>query len=237
MTPLLALVPASPLWTWIHRLGGPGLILLGLADNSVVPLPGSMDVVVIILSAHHRSWWPYYAFMAVVGAVLGGYVTYRLAEKGGEETLEKKIGKQKAGTVYRRFKKRGFWTIVVGAVLPPPFPVVPFLIAAGALHYPKKNFIAALAFGRAMRFFAVAYLAHIYGKQIVYWGQHYYHPILYTLIGLAVAGAIAALVYFKWYRPKKQREEKQQGKKVEQFPIPFHEHKKDTQGARKRKAQ
>jgi len=222
---LLAVVYVSPVWTWLHRLGGPGLILLGLADNSAIPLPGSMDVFLILLAAHHRAWWPYYAVMAVVGSVLGGYVTYRLAEKGGEETLEKKVGKQKAEKVYRQFKKRGFWTIVVGAVLPPPFPVVPFLIAAGALHYPKKNFIAALATGRAIRYFAVAYLGHIYGKQIVHFGERYYHPILYSLIALAVLGAIAALVYFKWYRPRKQREEREEGKKVEQFPIPFrHEH-------------
>lgn len=216
-----AVVYESALWAWLRRLGGPGLILLGLADNSVVPLPGSMDVFVILLTAHHPSWWPYYAFMAVVGAVLGGYVTYRLAEKGGEETLEKKVGKRKAEKVYRRFKKHGFSTIVIGAILPPPFPVVPFLIAAGALHYPKKNFIAALATGRAIRFFAVAYVAHVFGQQIIQWGSQYYHPILYTLIALAVLGAIGALLYFTWWRPKKRREERQKGQKVEQFPIPF----------------
>jgi membrane protein YqaA with SNARE-associated domain len=218
---ILALVSASPLWTWLHRLGGPGLIVLGLLDNSAIPLPGSMDVFVILLAAHHREWWPYYAFMAVVGAVVGGYVTYRLAEKGGEETLEKKVGKKKAEKVYRKFKEHGFTTIAIGAILPPPFPIVPFLIAAGALHYPKKNFIAALATGRAIRFFALAYLAHLYGKQIVAWGSRYYQPIFWTLIALAVLGGVAAAVYFAWYRPKKQREERQQGKKVEEFPNPF----------------
>jgi membrane protein DedA with SNARE-associated domain len=230
---LLVVVRSSPLWTWLHRLGGPGLIVLGLLDNSAIPLPGSMDVFVIVLAAHHRAWWPYYAFMAVVGAVVGGYVTYRLAEKGGEETLEKKVGKKRAEKVYRKFKKHGFSTIVVGAILPPPFPVVPFLIAAGALQYPKKNFIAALATGRAVRFFALAYVAHLYGEQIISWGSHYYKPILYSLIALAVLGAISALVYFKWWRPKKQGEERQQGKKVEQFPIPFREDR-NQQDKRKR---
>jgi membrane protein YqaA with SNARE-associated domain len=229
---ILALVSASPLWTWLHRLGGPGLIVLGLLDNSAIPLPGSMDVFVILLAAHHRAWWPYYAFMAVVGAVIGGFVTYRLAEKGGEETLEKKVGKRRAEKVYRKFKEHGFTTIVIGAVLPPPFPVVPFLLAAGALHYPKKNFIAALATGRAIRYFALAYLAHIYGKAIVDWGARYYKPIFWSLIALAVLGGVAAAVYFAWYRPKKQREERQKGKKVEQFPIPFREQK--TQDKKRR---
>lgn len=230
---LLTLVPASPLWTWLHRLGGPGLILLGLADNSAIPLPGSMDVLVILLSAHHRSWWPYYAFMAVVGAVIGGFVTYRLAERGGEGMLEKKVGKRKAERVYRRFKEQGFTTIVVGAILPPPFPVTPFLIAAGAMHYPKKNFIAALATGRAIRYFGLAYLGHIYGKAILRWGSQYYKPILYALIGLAVVGGIAALVYFVWYRPKKQREQRRRGNKVQEFPVPFQEEKSSKQRRRK----
>jgi hypothetical protein len=34
---------------WIYQLGGVGLIPLGLLDSSVVPIPGSMDVLTIIL--------------------------------------------------------------------------------------------------------------------------------------------------------------------------------------------
>ena len=41
-------------WRWILRLGGPGLLLIGIADNSVVPLTGSMDVLTIWLAAGHR---------------------------------------------------------------------------------------------------------------------------------------------------------------------------------------
>ena len=33
---------AASLWSWLRHLGGVGLVLLGLADNSVVPLPGSV---------------------------------------------------------------------------------------------------------------------------------------------------------------------------------------------------
>src|SRR5579884_2982131 len=134
MRALVSLVLASSLGNWIHRLGGPGLILLGIIDNSAIPIPGGMDIFVILLSAHRREWWFYYAFMAIVGALLGGYLTYRLAEKGGEETVEKKIGKQRAQKVYDKFKKRGFPTISVSGVLPPPFPIVPVLMAAGVLE-------------------------------------------------------------------------------------------------------
>jgi len=56
---LLATLPES-VWKWIHRLGGPGLILLGIADNTpfVSAPPGSEDLFVILLSAHCHEWWP-----------------------------------------------------------------------------------------------------------------------------------------------------------------------------------
>ncbi len=85
---------AVSVWTWLRHLGGVGLVLLGLADNSVVPLPGSMDVLTIYLAARHRQLWWYYALMATVGAVIGGYITYGLARKGGKEAFERKLSKQ-----------------------------------------------------------------------------------------------------------------------------------------------
>ena len=231
---LLALVPTSALWTWLHRLGGPGLILLGLLDNSAIPVPGSMDVFVILLAAHRRAWWPYYSFMAVVGAAIGGYVTYRLAEKGGEETLEKKIGKRQAQKVYDRFKKRGFGTIAVSAVLPPPFPMVPVLMAAGVLQYPRKKFLAALASGRAARYFALAIMGRFYGTAILATLNRYYEPLLYILIALAALAGVAALLYFEVYRPRKQGEERSQGRPVENFPSPFHRQEKSDKNRRAR---
>jgi membrane protein YqaA with SNARE-associated domain len=216
---LLAYI-ASSFMSWVHRLGGPGLILLGIADSSLVPLPGSMDVFTILLVSVHRDWWPYYGFMATVGAVLGGYITYRLAEKGGEKALEKKIGKPRAEKVYKKFEKRGFQTVVIGAVLPPPFPIVPFLMAAGILQYPCKKFLAALALGRGVRFFAVAYLGHLYGQAIIGFFGRYKQPVLYALIALAVVGTVAAIWYFKFYRPKRRHEQKRDGEPVEELPIP-----------------
>lgn len=203
---LLTATFTSSVWTWLQHLGGPGLILLGIIDSSVIPVPGSMDVAVILLCGNHKEWWAYYGLMATVGTVIGGYITYRLAEKGGEETLEKKIGKNRAGKVYKRFRKHGFATVVLGGVMPPPFPIVTVLAAAGALHYPTKKFLAAITAGRAIRFFGVAYLASIYGQAILSWLSHSYKPILYTLIGLAVAGGIWALIYFGRRRTHKQNE-------------------------------
>ena len=196
-------------WKWIHRLGGPGLILLGLADSApfISAPPGSEDIFVIVLAGRHHESWAYYAFMATVGEVLGGYLAYRLAEKGGQQTLERKLAKPRAERIYKRFEKHGFMTVFTGAILPPPFPFSYVPMAAGVMQYPGKNFLTALTEGRAARFFAVAYLGRTYGRQMISFFSRHYRQSLDALIALAVLAGIGALVYFKWYRPRMRREE------------------------------
>ncbi len=206
MRAFVSLIIASGWDRWLLRLGGPGLIVVGLIDNSVIPIPGGMDVFTILLTARRREWWIYYALMATAGALVGGYLTYRLAKKGGKAELEKKIAKRRLAKVYSKFEKRGFSTVFLSAMIPPPFPMVPVLMTAGVLQYPPKRFLLALGVGRGIRFFALAFLGRLYGTQIIGWLTRYYKPFLYVLIGLAVAGAIAALVYFKWYRPRHQQQ-------------------------------
>src|SRR5438045_7055014 len=200
------MLAATSTMAWLRRLGGPGLILLGIAVNSVVPLPGSMDVFTIWLSARHGDRWPYYAAMATVGALIGGYITYALAKKGGKQALERKFPGRKAEKLYQRFERWGFWTVTVPALLPPPFPIVPFLLAAGALQYSKKKFLGALALGRGIRFTIVAGLGAHYGNHIVRFFSKYYEQALYTLIGLAVVAALFTLMGYLRYRKKTAEE-------------------------------
>jgi membrane protein YqaA with SNARE-associated domain len=202
----LVVIPDS-VWTWIQGLGGLGLILLGLADN--VPFvsapPGSEDVFLILLSAHHPQWWVYYSFMATVGEVLGGYLGYRLAAKGGRETFEKKVGRARAEKIYERFEKRGYLTVLTGSILPPPFPFSSLVMAAGVMQYPRQKFFSALLAGRGARFLAVAFLGRVYGQQMIGFFSRHYRTAFYVLISVVVIAGIGALVYFIWYRPKQRR--------------------------------
>jgi membrane protein YqaA with SNARE-associated domain len=103
------------LWHGLRRLRSIGLLVVGIADNSVIPMPGSTDVLTIWLSATERRYWPYYAAMATLGALLGGYITYDLARRGGKETLERrKAGK--ARRLYRSFERWGFSAVAVPAI-------------------------------------------------------------------------------------------------------------------------
>jgi membrane protein YqaA with SNARE-associated domain len=209
-----AILVTSDIWEWLLPLGGPGLIVLGLIDSSVIPTPGGMDVFVVLLTAHHREWWPYYGAMATVGSVLGGYLTYRLAQKGGKAGFEKKIGKKRSQKVYKKFEKEGFSSVLIGSILPPPFPLVPVLMAAGVMQYSRNKFLAALTLGRAIRFFSLAFLGRLYGTAITGWLGRYYKPFLYVLIAAGMAAGIGALLYFKWYRPRHQPTREMQNRKA-----------------------
>lgn len=199
----LLTVALLSLTRWIFSLRGVGLIVLGIADNSVVPLPGSMDVFTIWLAASNRNIWFYYAFMATLGALIGGYITYAIARKGGKEALEHRFDKRKAEKLFKKFEKRGFWAVAIACVLPPPFPLVPVLLAAGALQYDRKKFIGAIAMGRGIRFTVVAGMGAIYGDPIVSFFRQYFKPALYTLIGLALIGSAVAIYQYLNYRKRR----------------------------------
>jgi membrane protein YqaA with SNARE-associated domain len=194
---IVLLISKKSALRWLIHLGGPGLILLGLADNSPIPLPGSTDVLTVLLAAHHREPWVYYAMMATVGAVIGGYLTYRMARKGGKETLEKRFSKKKTKKVYAIFARWGFAAVAIPALLPPPFPIVPMLLAAGAMQYPARKFLSALAVGRGIRFTILAYLGAHYGRHIVTFFARYYWDVLFVLIAFSVVGGLFGVLEYR----------------------------------------
>lgn len=200
MLPHIHYLLAVSNWVRLRRLGGWGLVLLGVADNSVIPLTGSMDVLTIWLAARHREPWQYYALMATVGAVLGGFITYSLARKGGKEAMQRRLSKRRAAKVYKEFERWGFGAIAIPALLPPPFPFVPFLLAAGAMQYSRIKFLAALVLGRGVRYSVAAYLGVLYGNHIVRFFSRYDKLAVAILIGSAVVGGILTLIQYLRYR-------------------------------------
>ena len=187
---------------WFITLGGPGLILLGLLDSSIIPIPGSMDAMTIVLAAHQRNWWPYYAAMATIGSVVGAYITYRLARKQGDRALHARLSQRNAKRVTETFEKWGFGAIALPALLPPPMPMVPFVIAAGALQYSPKKFLAAMTLGRILRYCILAYLGAVYGRKIFAVVLAHGEVTLAVTIGLAVVVVLGLLLMrFRKKRP------------------------------------
>jgi len=193
------------LWGWIQHLGPFGPILLGVAGSiPFVPVPsGTVDVLLILFSTGGHKSWVYYAFMITAGQLLGAYLTYRMAEKGGRTVLEKRLGKERADKIHNDFRKHGFITVFSGALAPPGVPFVPLSMAAGVLHYPRKKFFTALGTGRSLRFFTEAFLGRTYGPQMIAWYSGHARPVNHALIALTVIAGIVTAIWFKYGRRKK----------------------------------
>ena len=87
-------------------------------------------------------------------------------------TLEKKV-LPKIKTVYALFERWEFVLVAVPAILPPPFPITPMLLAAGAMQYPTREISGRVDGGRSIRFAILAYLGAHYGRN-----SHVLQPVL-----------------------------------------------------------
>lgn len=186
-----------PLATVLRPLGGVGLAMLGVV-GSVVPLPGSVEALAIVLAARQRELWWYYALTATVGSVVGGCVPYTVGWGGGTQLLARRFSHKHAELWAKRLHAWGFGAVALSGLLPPPLPATPVLLAAGAVHYPRRRFIAALTLGRMVRFSLLTILAAIYGRAAVRFVYRFLVPMI-------VVTAVATVAYagFTWFRRRK----------------------------------
>jgi membrane protein YqaA with SNARE-associated domain len=183
---------------WIElliRFGWAGIVVLGIVDASVLPLPGSLDLLTIVLAAHKHEYWLLYAIAAWVGSVGGGYLTYRIGQKGGKELLQKKVPKKSLQRVYKWMEGHSSLTLFLPTLLPPPTPVSYFVLAAGAMRISPRTFFLSFGPGRAIRYLLLAYFGTRYGRQIIAWARGNYS---YILIGLLSLAALAGIIFAGW---------------------------------------
>lgn len=184
-------------WQLVRRLGGLGLAVLAMLDSFLVPVPGSIDLFTIVLSASQPGWWPYYAALATTGSLVGGWMTYRVGRAGGKQGLEKRLPKERIEKVYRWFGRWGFGAVFLPALMPPPVPIVPFLLGAGALKLKPARFLLALGLGRMVRFSIAGAIATVYGRQVIRFFEANYWWMLLVLAGMSVAGIVSGILLRK----------------------------------------
>jgi membrane protein YqaA with SNARE-associated domain len=186
---------------WLMQLGGAGLFFLAVVDSSVVPipLPGSTDLILLLLTAFRSSSIASpieFASCAFAGSTVGGYLAWAAGKKGGEAALERLGTGKFVKRVQRWVKRNGMLSVGLAAVHPPPIPLTPFTMAAGALGLSVTRFLIAYTVGRAVRYGLVAWLGYRYGREFVEWWQKdlksWTVPILSAYIGLIVLGGIYA---------------------------------------------
>jgi membrane protein YqaA with SNARE-associated domain len=203
---MLLLAPFThTLWIAVRRFGAIAFFPLGLLDMSVIPAPGSFDALLIVFTAAHKQLWWYYAIMATAGSVFGAWPTFEIGRKGGEEALEKRLGAGRSKKIFSVFQRWGFWSLIVGAVAPPPMPATAFVLTAGALNYPWHQFLVAWILGRLFRYTLLAWVTERYGRHIFHWLRAYYQPALWSIAaGGVIAGAIALWFYLRERRRRSE---------------------------------
>ena len=184
----------STSFTLIRKIGGIGLVPLGILDGSVIPTFGSLDLLSAWLAARDPDLWPYYAAMATVGAVIGAWITYRLGQRAGSRWLSVRIGVHRTAQINSALSHYGAGAILVSTLAPPPFPAAMFFLAAGAAQYPARKFGLTLVVGRAIRYSVFAMIAAHYGRHIL---RYFRHPAQFLVPSLAITGALilAAAIY------------------------------------------
>ena len=192
---------------WVVRLGAPGVFGVALLDATVIPLaiPGSTDLLLLWLIAGGANPWLYVP-CAIAGSLAGGYTTWRLGKKGGEEALKRYVPQRLQKRVQGWSQAHPILAVMLPAVLPPPIPLWPFLLAAGALGATWQRFLAAFGAGRALRYALVGWLAVRYGRRVIkIWSKSLdkWSPvILWTFVILTVAG----IAYSLWKMKRMNRE-------------------------------
>jgi membrane protein YqaA with SNARE-associated domain len=182
--------------------GTMGLFVVSTIDSSIIPLPlpGSTDLLLILLVIHRAN--PVFAAVAAIaGSILGGYFTWSAGAKGGEAALHRYLPKRFAKRLSGWVESNGTLAITTSALLPPPFPLMPFLLAAGALGVSRRKFFISFSLARILRYSLVAWLAAAYGRVVVHAFRHYLSgwstTLMWVYLGLMVAGILYGLWKFR----------------------------------------
>jgi membrane protein YqaA with SNARE-associated domain len=190
---------------WLMGFGTMGLFVVSVIDSSIIPLPipGSTDLLLILLVAHGAN--PVLAAIAAtVGSILGGYLNWGAGSKGGEAALQRYLPKRFAKQLSGWVERNGILAVTTSALLPPPFPLTPLLLAAGALGVSRRRFLISFSLARTFRYSLVAWLAALYGRAVARAFRHYLAgwstTLMWIYLGLVVVGILYGLWKFRSQR-------------------------------------
>jgi membrane protein YqaA with SNARE-associated domain len=189
----------SALQAWAAQLGGLGLFVIAALDSSFLSFPQVNDLLIIILSTRNPERMPYYAGMTTLGSLIGCFMLYGVARRGGEALLRKRLKGRHVDRALHLYQKYGLLAVVVPALLPPPVPFKVFVLMAGAAAVSPLRFGIAIVIGRGIRYFGQGYLAVLYGERAADFMKEYGAQIG---IGLAVVAVVAGIIVMRLRRKK-----------------------------------
>ena len=168
---------------WLLAFGPFGLLAIAFLDSVLVPMPGGVDAMLLLLAASRPSWMLIYVAAATIGSTAGSVGLYLISKRAGHRALNR-FSEAKQKRVKDLIDRYDVLSVLVATVLPPPFPLKLFVVSAGVFRLNVVRFALAIAAGRTFRYLLEGYLAARYGEQAKEILAHYYPAVG---IGLAVA--------------------------------------------------
>jgi membrane protein YqaA with SNARE-associated domain len=192
-------------------IGLPGLFFLSVVDSSFIPLPipGSTDIVLILLCARSGNW-VLLTLLATAGSVIGGYASYRAGMAGGMKALERYVPAHHLKRITEWTENHSFFAVALPALLPPPMPLTPFMLAAGALKMSLRRYMTAFTLSRALRHGICAWLGMHYGRAIIRtWNRFYanWGTTMMIVIWILVIVSVGVPIYAMWKESKRRKQE------------------------------
>ncbi len=183
-----------------------GAYLLALLDATMVFfLPFGVDALVIYLSARSGMFFWIYPLLATAGSVTGAAVTYWVGKKGGEIGLERWVPQRRLDRLRCRLQKQGAVAMAFAALLPPLFPLTPFVLTCGALEVDRRIFFGTFALMRLLRFGTEAALARVYGRGVLRMIEYQaFQTVIIAFIVVAVIGTLVLAVML-WRNTRQPR--------------------------------
>ena len=172
-----------------------GVFVLGLIDSMGVPLPAAIYVLMLGVAIETPQRAYFTALMAVLGSTAGNMILFQLARSGGRRFMKADPPPGKRQTFQRWFNRYGLLTVFIPAVVPfLPLPLKVFVLSAGAMHTHAGKFLAVILTARIIRYFGEAYL----GIRLGGGAQFFLRQNAWTIVGVALAIALAAVALIKW---------------------------------------
>jgi membrane protein YqaA with SNARE-associated domain len=186
---------------YLVSLGPFGLLAIAFLDSVLIPMPGGVDAVLLLLCASRPSWMLIYVAAATVGSTAGCVGLYRLSQKAGKRALSR-FSESKQKRVKDLIDRYDVMSVLVASLLPPPFPFKLFVVSSGVFRLNLVRFTLAIAAGRTFRYLLEGYLAAHYGEHAKDLLARYY-----PAVGIALAVLIAVVFIAKaLMRPSRKAE-------------------------------
>jgi membrane protein YqaA with SNARE-associated domain len=172
-----------------------GVAGLAFIDSALIPIPVSMDGVIIGYVAANHQRFLLYSLAAAAASAIGSLVPFFIGRAGGELFLLKRINRERYERIRDRFERQEFLAIMVPAMLPPPTPLKLFEFAAGVFEMKTLPFLLAIFCGKFTQFIACSILTIWFGPTLIHSMRHLMHEHLDLVIGVAIA-ALLWLVFY-----------------------------------------